>query len=52
MTHVTWVINGRLKHLRGTALGFRKLIHYIIRAVLDTSGFRPLPHPQVGWAYG
>jgi len=37
-------INGRLEHLRGTALGFRNLAHYIARSLLDSGGFRPLLH--------
>ena len=37
----TETINGRLKHLRGSALGFRNLTHYITRALLETGGFRP-----------
>ena len=43
----TEAINGRLKHLRGTALGFRNLTHYITRALLETGGFRPQLHPQL-----
>jgi len=39
-------INGRLEHLRGTALGFRNLTHYIARSLLEAGGFRPLLHPQ------
>ncbi|NLS11126.1 transposase, partial [Nesterenkonia sp. MY13] len=39
--------NGRLEHLRGTALGFRNLTNYITRALLDTGGFRPLLHPHL-----
>jgi len=31
----TEAINGRLEHLRGTALGFRNLTNYITRALLD-----------------
>ena len=38
-------INGRLEHLRGTALGFRNLTNYITRSLLDTGGFRPRLHP-------
>jgi transposase len=38
-------INGRLEHLRGTALGFRNLEHYIARSLLETGGFRPALHP-------
>ncbi|MBA3622726.1 MAG: ISL3 family transposase [Euzebyales bacterium] len=41
----TEAINGRLEHLRGTALGFRNLTNYITRALLDTGGFRPHIHP-------
>jgi transposase len=41
----TEAINGRLEHLRGTALGFRNLANYITRALLDTGGFRPRLHP-------
>ncbi len=40
----TEAINGRLEHLRGTALGFRNLAHYVIRALLDTGGFRTELH--------
>ncbi len=41
----TEAVNGRLEHLRGTALGFRNLTNYITRALLDTGGFRPRIHP-------
>jgi len=41
----TEAINGRLEHLRGTALGFRNLTNYITRSLLDTGGFRPQIHP-------
>ena len=41
----TEAINGRLEHLRGTALGFRNLTHYIARSLLEASGFRPQLHP-------
>ena len=34
----TKAINGRLEHLRSTALGFRNLTHYIIHALLDVVG--------------
>ena len=34
-------INGRLEHLRGSALGFRNLTNYIARCLLETGGFRP-----------
>ena len=42
----TEAINGRLEHLRGTALGFRNLTHYIARSLLETGGFRPRLHPR------
>ena len=42
----TEAINGRLEHLRGSALGFRNLTHYIARSPLETGGFRPQLHPQ------
>ncbi|MFZ2259699.1 MAG: transposase [Luteococcus japonicus] len=41
----TEAIHGRLEHLRGTALGFRTLTHYIARSLLEAGGFRPDPHP-------
>jgi transposase len=37
--------NGRLEHLRGSALGFRNLTNYIARSLLETGGFRPRLHP-------
>ena len=37
----TGAINGRLEHLRRSALGFRNLTHYITRTLLKTGGFRP-----------
>ena len=40
----TEAINGRIEHLRGTALDFRNLAHYITRALLDTGGFRTKIH--------
>ena len=43
----TEAINGRLEHLRGSALGFRNLTHYITRALLETGGLRPQLHPQL-----
>ena len=43
----TEAINGRLEHLRGSALGFRNLTHYIARSLLETGGFRPRLHPQL-----
>ena len=41
----TEAINGRLEHLPSTALGFRNLINYTLRSLLDTGGFRPRLHP-------
>ena len=41
----TEAINGRLEHLRGSALGFRNLTNYIARSLLETGGFRPRLHP-------
>ena len=43
----TEAINGRLEHLRGTALGFRNLTHYIARSLLEAGGFRPQLHPHL-----
>lgn len=42
----TEAINGRLEHLRGTALGFRNLSHYTARSLLETGGFKPRLHPR------
>jgi len=44
----TEAINGRLEHLRGSALGFRNLTHYVARSLLEAGGFRPRLHPQIG----
>jgi transposase len=44
----TEAINGRLEHLRGSALGFRNLTHYIARSLLEAGGFRTRLHPQIG----
>ncbi len=44
----TEAINGRLEHLRGSALGFRNLTNYIARSLLETGGFRPQLHPRFG----
>jgi transposase len=44
----TEAINGRLEHLRGSALGFRNLTNYIARSLLETGGFRPRLHPGSG----
>ena len=41
----TEAINGRLEHLRGSALGFRNLANYIARSLLESGVFRPLLHP-------
>ena len=43
----TEAMNGRLEHLRGSALGFRNLTNYIARSLLETGGFRPRLHPQL-----
>jgi transposase len=42
----TEAINGRLEHLRGSALGFRNLTNYIARSLLETGGFRNRLHPR------
>ena len=42
----TEAMNGRLEHLRGSALGFRNLTHYIARSLLEAGGFRPQLHPH------
>jgi transposase len=42
----TETINGRLEHLRGSALRFRNLTNYIARSLLETGGFKPQLHPQ------
>lgn len=34
-------INGRLEHLRGSALSFRNPTNCIARSLLETGGFRP-----------
>ncbi|MFN7149866.1 MAG: ISL3 family transposase [Microthrixaceae bacterium] len=43
----TEAINGRLEHLRGSALGFRNITHYIARSLLETGGFTPALHPRL-----
>lgn len=43
----TEAINGRLEHLRGSALGFRNLTNYIARSLLEADGFRPRLHPRL-----
>ena len=40
----TEAVNGLLEHLRGTARGFRSIVNYVARCVLDAGGFRPLIH--------
>ena len=40
----TEAINGRLEHLRGSALGFRNLSNYIGRSLLESGGFRHQLH--------
>ena len=41
-------INGRLEHLRGSALGFRNLTKHIARSLLESGGCRPQLHPRTG----
>ena len=36
----TEAINGRLEHLRGIALGFRNLKHYILRSLIHSGQLR------------
>ena len=43
----TEAINGRLEHLRGSALGFRNLTNYIARSLLESGAFRPRLHPRL-----
>ena len=45
----TEAINGRLEHLRGSALGFRNLTNFIARSLLETGRFRPVLHPAMSW---
>lgn len=42
----TEAINGRLEHLRGSALGFRNPTNYIARSLLETGRFKPRLHPR------
>jgi transposase len=44
----TEALNGRLEHLRDSALGFRNLTNYIARSLLEAGGFRPQLHPRLG----
>lgn len=41
----TEAINGRLEHLRCSALGFRNPTNYITRCRLESGGFRPPLNP-------
>jgi transposase len=41
----TEAINGRLEHLRGSALGYRDLTNLSARSLLEIGGFRPRLHP-------
>jgi Transposase len=43
---LTEAFNGRLEHLRGSALGFRNLTNYIARSLLETGEFRNGLHPR------
>jgi transposase len=43
----TEAINGRIEHLRGSALGFHNLTNYIARSLLETGGIRPRLHPRL-----
>jgi len=43
----TEAINGRLEHLRGSALGFRNLTNYVARSLLESGGFRSRLHPRL-----
>ena len=43
----TEALNGRLEHLRGSALGFRNLTNYIARSLLEAGGFRPALHRRM-----
>lgn len=43
----TEAINGRLEHLRGTALGFRNLTNYIARTLLHARGLKEHLHPYL-----
>lgn len=40
----TEAVNGLLEHLRGTAKGFRNIVNYIARRLLNAGGFKPLIH--------
>src|SRR3546814_20325568 len=47
---LTEAINGRLEHLRGSALGFRNLTNYNARSLLEAGGCRPRLPPPLGRA--
>jgi hypothetical protein len=47
----TEAINGRLEHLRGSALGFRNMTKYIARCLLEIGGFRPRLHRWIGMSH-
>jgi hypothetical protein len=40
-------INGRVEHLRGSALGFRNLTNYIAGPLLETGGSWALTAPSI-----
>lgn len=40
----TEAVNGLLEHLRGTAKGFRNIVNYIARCLLNAGELRPLTH--------
>jgi hypothetical protein len=40
-------VNGRLEHLRGTALGFSNVTNYIAGSRLEPGGFRPQLQPRL-----
>lgn len=42
----TEAINGRLEHLRGSALGFHNPTNHIARSLPETRGFSPRLHPR------
>lgn len=42
----TEAINGRLEHLRGSALGFRNLTNYIAGSLLEAGGFQTATTPS------
>ena len=43
----TEAINGRVKHLRGSAFGFGNLTNFITGSLLEAGGFRPHLHPRM-----